>query len=45
MAFSLIFATKKLSTMLYSAFTAMEITMGRDMEITSGRIFFSFINV
>ena len=35
MAFSLIFATKKLSTM----------TMGRDIEITSGRIFFSFIKV
>ena len=29
--------------MLYNAFTAMDMTMGSDMESTSGRIFLVFI--
>ena len=34
---------KKLSTMLYSAFTVMESTMGSAMETSSGKIGRSFI--
>lgn len=45
MACSLIWATKKLSTMLYSAFTVMESTMGSAMETSSGKIGRSFIKV
>ena len=45
MACSLIWATKKLSTMLYSAFTVMESTMGSAMEASSGKIGRSFIKV
>ena len=45
MACSLIWATKKLSTMLYSAFTVMESTMGNAMETSSGKIGRSFIKV
>ena len=44
-AFSLNFATKKLSTMLYIAFTAIEITIGSDIDNTKGKIFFSFIKL
>ena len=36
MASSLILATKKLSTMLYSAFTAIDRTIGSDMDKTRG---------
>lgn len=45
MASSLICATKKLSTMLYSALTSMETTMGSAMEVNSGKIGRSFIKV
>ena len=45
MASSLICATKKLSTILYSELTSMDTTMGSDMLISSGRTGFSFINV
>ena len=45
MASSLIRATKKPSTMLYREFTSMERTIGRDMDATSGRTGFVFINV
>jgi hypothetical protein len=47
-AFSLIFATKILSTTLYSACTSIEITIGRDIVINSRLtgivpILFSFV--
>ena len=45
MACSLICATKKLSTMLYSEFTSMEKTIGSAMDASSGPTGFSFINV
>ena len=45
MASSLIFATKKLSTMLYSEFTSMETTMGSAMDISRGNTGLSFIKV
>lgn len=45
MASSLIFATKKLSTILYSELTAIEMTIGSDMDSTSGKMRRSFINV
>ena len=44
-AFSLTFATKKLSIILYSEFTAIDIIIGKAIESTSGSIFFSLINV
>ena len=43
MASSLICATKKLSTMLYSEFTIMLITMGSAIEVISGSTGSSFI--
>ena len=45
MAFSLICATKKLSTILYREFTSIEMTIGRAMDMISGKTGFSFINV
>ena len=45
MAFSLICATKKLSTILYREFTSIEMTIGMAMDIISGKTGFSFINV
>ncbi len=45
MASSLIWATKKLSTMLYREFTSMEMIMGRAMDRIRGNTGFSFINV
>ena len=45
MASSLIFATKKLSTMLYSEFTSMDSTIGRAIDANSGSTGFSFIKV
>ena len=44
MASSLMRATKKLSTMLYSEFTSIETTIGSAMDVSSGRIGRSFIN-
>ena len=38
-------ATKMLSTMLYSALTSMEATMGNAMLVSSGNTGFSFIKV
>ena len=40
-ACSLIFATKKLSTMLYSEFTSIDSTIGIAIDARSGRIGFS----
>ena len=45
MASSLMRATKRLSTMLYSALTSMEMTMGSAIEVSNGKIGFSFIKV
>lgn len=45
MASSLMRATNKLSTMLYSELTIMEITLGSAMEISSGRTGRVFIQV
>ena len=45
MACSLIWATKRLSTMLYSEFTSMEMTLGRAMDTRSGKTGFVFIKV
>ena len=45
MAFSLICATKKLSTILYREFTSIEMTIGKAMDRISGKTGFSFINV
>ena len=45
MASSLICATKKLSTILYSALTSMDTTIGSDIETSSGKMGRSFINV
>ena len=42
-AFSLILATKKLSTMLYSEFTSIDITMGRAIVNKSFSMFCFFI--
>ena len=42
-ASSLILATKKLSTILYKAFTIIDITIGSAMDIKSGNPGFSFI--
>lgn len=42
-ASSLIFATKKLSTILYIEFTSIEMTIGSDILAISGSIFSSFI--
>ena len=44
-ACSLIFATKKLSTMLYSEFTSIDSTIGIAIDARSGRIGFFFIKV
>ena len=44
-ASSLIFATKKLSTMLYKELTSIDITMGRDMDKMRGNTGLSFIKV
>ena len=43
MAFSPIFATKKLSMILYREFTSIDMTMGSDMDSISGKTGFSFI--
>ena len=45
MAFSLIWATKKLSTILYRELTSMEMTIGIAMDKISGKTGRSFINV
>ena len=45
MASSLMRATKRLSTMLYIALTSIETTMGRAIEVSSGKIGFSFMKV
>ena len=45
MASSLILAMKKLSTMLYSAFTSIDSTIGIDIETTSGSTGFVFIKL
>ena len=45
MACSLIWATKRLSTMLYSEFTSMEMTLGRAIDTSSGNTGFVFIKV
>ena len=42
-AFSLIFATKILSTILYSEFTSIEITIGTDIDRSSGSTRRSFM--
>ena len=44
-ALSLILATNRLSTMLYSEFTSMEMTLGRAMDTRSGKTGFVFIKV
>ena len=44
MASSLICATKKLSTILYSELTSMDITIGSAIFRTNGNIGFSFMN-
>ena len=44
-ALSLILATNRLSTMLYSEFTSIEITIGSAIESSSGSTGFSFIKV
>jgi len=43
MASSLIFATKKLSTILYSEFTIIEITIGSAIDRSKGTTGLSFI--
>ena len=45
MACSLIWATKRLSTMLYRLFTSIEMTLGRAMESSSGNTGLVFIKV
>ena len=45
MASSLMRATNRLSTMLYSAFTSIETTIGSAMDVNSGKTGFSFMNV
>ena len=44
-ASSLIWATNKLSTILYIALTSIEMTMGSAILVSRGKIGFSFINV
>ena len=43
MAFSLIFATKKLSMMLYRELTIMDRIIGSDMDSTNCKMGFSFM--
>jgi len=45
MACSLMRATKRLSTMLYSEFTSIEMTLGRAIETSSGSTGLVFIKV
>ena len=45
MASSLMRATNRLSTMLYSELTSMEMTIGSAILVSSGKIGFSFIKV
>ena len=45
MASSLTCATKKLSMILYSELTSMDMTIGRAIFKTSGNTGFSFMNV
>ena len=45
MASSLMRATKKLSTMLYSELTSIDSTIGRAIESNSGSTGFSFMKV